>query len=65
MSLSIHVFLTPFMNSLIVCSNSHVASILYFFMLDRVSNLLVLVPRADSPPKVTPHIANPPVEITN
>ena len=36
-----------------------------FFILDKVSKPPAPVLGGDNPPKVTPHLVNPPIEITN
>ena len=58
-------FSNSFMNSFIILLNPHVACTPEFFILNRISKLLVLVPGGDSPPRVTPRLVNPPIEITN
>ena len=46
--------------------NLHVIihQILFFFILDRVLKSPALVLGEDSPPRVTPHLVNPPIAIT-
>ena len=53
------------MNLLIILSIPYIAHTPYFFILDRVSKPLVAAIGGDSPPKITHHLVNSLVTITN
>ena len=52
------------MNSLIITQLSHVTRRPDFFIHDKVSKPPTLVPSEDNPPRVAPHLVNPPIAIT-
>ena len=58
-------FYNPFMNSLIIHSISHFTHMPDFFYTRQGIQTLTLVPGGDTPPKVIPHLVNPPIAITN